>query len=105
VVTGVLVARDEFINNNKDAFDAFMEEYSASTDFVNSNIDEASALVEKFDIFKAAVAKQAIPYSNITLIRGEDMKKKVNGYLSALFNQNPKAVGGKLPDDGIYYMP
>jgi NitT/TauT family transport system substrate-binding protein len=105
VVTGVLVARDEFLQNNKAAFDAFMEEYSASTDFVNANIDEASALVEKFDIFKAAIAKQAIPYCNITLIRGEDMKTKVNGYLTALFNQNPQAVGGKLPYDNFYYMP
>ena len=104
VVTGVVVVRDEFLQNNKEAFDAFMDEYSASVDFVNSDVPEASALVEKYDIFKAAVAKKAIPDCNITLIRGEDMKTKLSGYLTALFNQNPESVGGKLPDDGFYYM-
>ena len=105
VVTGVVVVRSDFLEKNKAAFDTFMSEYTASTTFVNENIDEASALVEKFDIFKAAVAKKAIPDCHITMLQGEDMKTKVSGYLTALFNQNPKAVGGKLPADDFYYMP
>lgn len=105
VVTGVVVVRSGFLENNKEAFDAFMAEYTASAGFVNENVDEASALVEKFDIFKAAPAKKAIPFCNITLIQGSEMKEKVSGYLTTLFNQNPKAVGGKLPADDFYYMP
>ncbi|MDF2942919.1 MAG: hypothetical protein K0S01_1777 [Herbinix sp.] len=104
VVTGVVVVRSEFLENNKEAFDAFMTEYTASAEFVNENIEEASALVEKFDIFKAAPIKKAIPLCNITLIQGDEMKEKVSGYLAALYNQNPKSVGGKLPSDEFYYM-
>ena len=81
-----------------------MEEYSASAAFVNENLEEASTLVEKYDIFKAAPVKKAIPYCNITLIQGDEMKEKVSGYLSALFNQNPLSVGGKLPSDDFYYV-
>lgn len=105
VVTGVVVANKDFLENNKEAFDAFMAEYAESVKYVNENIDEAAALVEKFDIFKAAPMKKAIPYCNIVLIQGEEMKQKAGGYLAALFAQNPKAVGGKLPDDDFYYMP
>ncbi len=105
VVTGVVVARSEFIENNKEAFDAFLTEYTASATYVNENAEEASVLVEKFDIFKAAVIKKALPYCNITLLRGEDMKAKVTGYLTALYNQNSQAVGGTLPADDFYYMP
>jgi NitT/TauT family transport system substrate-binding protein len=104
VVTGVVVVRSEFLENNKEAFDAFMAEYTASAAFVNENIEEASTLVEKFDIFKAAPTKKAIPYCNITLIQGDEMKEKVSGYLAALFAQNPQSVGGKLPADDFYYM-
>ena len=104
VVTGVVVVRTEFLENNKEAFDAFLTEYTASAAFVNEKVDEASALVEKFDIFKAGVMKKAMPYCNITMLRGEDMKTKVNGYLTALYNQNPKAVGGALPSDEFYYL-
>jgi len=105
VVTGVVVVSKNFLENNKAAFDAFMAEYAESVSFVNENIDEASALVEKFDIFKAAVVKKAIPYCNIVLIQGDEMKQKAGGYLAALYDQNPKAVGGKLPEDDFYYMP
>lgn len=105
VVTGVVVVNNDFLNNNKAAFDTFMAEYIESVNYVNSNIDDAAALVEKFDIFKAAPIKKALPYCNIVLIQGEEMKEKVGGYLSALFVQNPKAVGGKLPEDNFYYMP
>lgn len=104
VVTGVVVVNKDFLTNNKAAFDAFMNEYLESVNYVNENIDDASALVEKFDIFKAAPIKKALPYCNIVLIQGDEMKEKVGGYLSVLFGQNPKAVGGKLPEDDFYYM-
>lgn len=104
VVTGVVVVRSEFLENHKDAFDEFMTEYNASAAYVNENTENASALVEKFDIFKAAVIKKALPFCNITLLTGEDMKTKVNGYLTALFNQNPQSVGGALPTEDFYYM-
>lgn len=104
VVTGVVVVRSDFLEEHKDAFDAFLEEYAASTAFVNENVEEASALVEKFDIFKAAVIKKAMPYCNITLLQGDEMKTKVSGYLNVLYNQNPQSVGGTLPADDFYYM-
>ena len=102
VVTGVVVVRSDFLEKNPKAFEVFMSEYEASAVFVNEHVDEAAALAEKFDIFKAAPLKKAIPYCNITLIQGDEMKEKINGYLMTLFNQNPEAVGGKLPAEDFY---
>jgi NitT/TauT family transport system substrate-binding protein len=104
VVTGVVVVRSEFLEKNKEAVDAFLKEYRSSTEFVNENAEEASLLIEKYGIFKAAVAEKAIPYSNITFLQGKEMKEKVSGYLTALYNQNPKSVGGALPAEDFYYM-
>ncbi len=104
VVTGVVVVRKEFLEENPDAFDAFMKEYKVSADYANTNIEEASALVEKYGIFKAAPTIKAIPYCNITLITGDEMKAKAEGYLKTLFDQNPKSVGGKLPAEDFYYL-
>lgn len=102
VVTGVLVVNSAFAEEHPEAVAAFLEEYQASTDFVNSNVADAAALVEKFDIVKAAVAQKAIPYCNITLITGDEMQEKASAYLDVLFAQNPKSVGGTLPDDAFY---
>lgn len=105
VVTGVIVVRNDFLKKHKSAFDAFMKEYYASTKYVNKNTAKAAQLVEKYGIFKAAPAEKAIPYCNITMITGNKMKQKVNGYLRVLCNQNPLSVGGKLPDNNFYYYP
>ncbi|MGB8455473.1 MAG: ABC transporter substrate-binding protein [Anaerocolumna sp.] len=104
VVTGVIVVNKKFLENNKEAVDTFLSEYETSEQYVNSNTEEASVLIEKFNIFKAAAAKTALPYCNITSIQGEEMKAKISGYLETLLEQNPDTVGGKLPDDGFYYM-
>lgn len=103
MVTGVLVVRTEFANENPEEVAAFLAEYKVSTEYVNANVFEAAALVEKFDIFKAAVAEKAIPYCNITYLDGEEMQIAMEGYLNVLFEQNPKSVGGQLPDDSFYY--
>ncbi len=103
VVTGVLVARKSFIEENKEGFEKFLEEYSASTKYANSNIDETATLLEKFDIFKAAIAKKAIPYCNVTFVNGTNMKDKAMAYLKVLYDQNPAAVGGSL-EEGMFYI-
>lgn len=103
LITGVLVTRSDFAKAHPEQLAAFLEEYKLSTEYVNTNIAEAAQLVEKFGIFKAAVAEKAIPYCNITYLEGVAMKAAMDGYLGVLFDQNPKAVGGTLPGDDFYY--
>ncbi len=104
VVTGVLVARKSFVEKNKAAFDKFLEEYEVSAAYANENVEAAAESLEHFGIFKAAVAKKAIPYCNVTFIEGEEMKSLMSAYLQVLFDQKAGAVGGKLPADDFYYM-
>ncbi len=103
MVTGVLVARADFVENNKGAIDTFLNEYKASTEYINSNPKEASVWVEERIGVKAAVAEKAVPYCNITFISGADMKEALSGYLKVLYDQNAKSVGGAMPADGFYY--
>ncbi|PNT92334.1 ABC transporter substrate-binding protein [Clostridium thermosuccinogenes] len=103
LITGVLVVRKEFAEKYPGQIAAFLDEYKLSTEYVNANVSEAAKLVEKFDIVKAAVAEKAIPYCNITYLEGAEMKDAMEGYLGVLFEQNPKSVGGVLPEDDFYY--
>ena len=104
LVTGVIVARTDFINENPKAVAQFLEEYKASSEYTASNLEDCAALVEQYGIVaKAAIAEKAIPYCNIAYFDGTEMKDKVSGYLSALYEQNPESVGGTLPGDDFYY--
>ncbi len=100
---GCVIVRKEFAESNKEALDAFLDEYKASVEFVNSDPAAAAAISEEYDIIKAAVAEKAIPECNIVFIEGDEMQKIASGCLEVLFNANPKSVGGALPDENFYY--
>lgn len=103
MVTGVVIARTEFVNEHQEAVSAFMNAYAESVDYVNTNVDEAAALIEQLDIVKAPIAKQAIPKCNITFIEGEEMKSILSSYLGILNEAEPKSIGGAMPGDDFYY--
>lgn len=102
LITGGLVVRKAFAEENPEALAAFLEEYAASTAYTNEHPAEAAQLIEKFDIIKAAVAEKAIPFCNIVCVTGDEMKGIVTGYYQTLFDQNPEAVGGAMPGDEFY---
>ena len=103
VVTGVIIVTNDFLASNKETVDAFLDEYALSTAYATEHVDETAELAEHFDIFKAAVAKKAIPYCNIVCLTGSEMKTAASAYLSILFDANPASVGGMLPEDSFYY--
>ena len=103
MITGVAVARADFIEQNPDAVAQFMTDYAESVQYVQENVEGAAQLIGQFDIFEAGPAQKALPYCNITFIDGDDMKAKLSGYLAELFSQDPAAVGGALPGEDFYY--
>jgi NitT/TauT family transport system substrate-binding protein len=104
LLTGVVVARTEFIEQNPKAVSLFLDNYKASVDYVTNNQAEAAALIGEYDIVTEQIALKALPYCNITFIEGEEMKEKLSGYLNVLYEQNPTSIGGNLPTDDFYYI-
>ena len=106
MITGVAVARAAFVEEHPEAVAAFMKDYAASIEYVNANPSEAAQWVVDLGIVaKAPIAEKALPGCNIVYIDGEEMKTAVSGYLEALYEQEPKSVGGALPDEAFYYIP
>lgn len=104
LITGVIVARKDFVEKNPEKVKDFMEKYKKSIEFTNEKVDEAAKLIGESKIVPEAIAKKAIPKSNIVFIDGAQMKEKLSGYLKVLFEANPKSIGGKLPGEDFYYI-
>lgn len=105
MVTGVTVVRKEFLEENEEAIQSFLQDHKWSAEYANNNVEEAATLVVKEGIIeKDAIAIKAIPKCNITYIDGVDMKNALSGYLTVLFEKDAKAVGGTLPADDFYYI-
>ena len=104
MVTGVIVARKDVVEANPKAVAAFLEDYAESVNWVNANVADAAKLISEYGIVEAAaIAEKALPHCNIVCITGAEMKETLSGYLNALAQQEPKAVGGKVPGDDFYY--
>lgn len=103
LITGVMAARKDFVEAHPEAVKDFLKKYEESVAFTNNNAAEAAQLIEKYGIVKAAVAEKAIPFCNIVCQTGSGAMDTAKSYLTALFEQNPKAVGGALPGEDFYY--
>ena len=106
MVTGVTVVRNAFLGENEEAVKTFLQEHKESTEGINADVQKGAELAVAAGIIaKEPIAMKAIPKCNITYIAGEEMKRALSGYLSVLFEQDPKSVGGALPADGFYHVP
>jgi NitT/TauT family transport system substrate-binding protein len=104
LVTGVVVVRTAFAEENPEAFADFLADYEASTRFTNDNPAEAAVLIAEAGIVPAApIAEAAIPSSYITFIAGAELQRIFSGYLQVLFDADPASVGGTMPGDDFYF--
>lgn len=101
--TACILVRSQFAEENPAAVEQFLADYADSAAWVNENVEAAGDLCGQYEIVKAPIAKKAIPQCNIVSITGSDMKAALSGCLDVLFQQNPAAVGGALPQDDFYY--
>ncbi|MCI6018561.1 MAG: ABC transporter substrate-binding protein [Clostridiales bacterium] len=104
LVTGVVIAKNEYLSEHKADVEAFLQAYEQSVDFVNEDIEAAAKIIGAHDIVAEEVAKKAIPQCSIVFIDGDEMKTMLSGYLNTLFEQNPQIIGGQIPDDAFYYQ-
>ena len=101
--TACILVRKGFAEENPQAVEKFLADFAESAAWVNENVDDAAAACGQYEIVKEPIAKKAIPQCNIVCITGSEMKDALGGCLNVLFEQNPAAVGGALPDDAFYY--
>ncbi len=106
LITGVTIARNEILEKYEKQIQQFLIEYQNSINYVNSNLSQAGKWVKQLGIVEnEQIAAEAIPYCNIVFIDSNEMKIKLQGYLSTLLAFNPASIGGSLPDDDFYYLP
>ena len=103
-ITGVVVGRKDFVEQNPQLVQEFLSQYEQSVAYTQEDTAGAAALVGQYDIVPEAVAQKALPECNITFIKGEEMQAKLSAYLQTLLDQNPKSIGGQLPGDDFYYL-
>lgn len=103
---GCIVARTQYIEENPEGVEAFLNAYEESIAYMSNpdNLTDAAQLVAQFGITpNAKVAEMAIPQCNLTYVTGKEMHTMLEDYYSILFQTAPDSIGGGLPYDSFYY--
>lgn len=104
IITGVIVVRSEFAEKYPNQLAQFLEEYEASVAYTSQDVEGAAALIEQYGIVaKALLAQKALPNCHLVCLTGSEMKAALEGFLQAVYDQNPAALGGEMPGDDFYY--
>lgn len=105
MVTGVTLARRDFLEQHPEAVEAFLEEHEKSAAAINEDPEQGAALAVEAGIVAAeAIARKAIPACGITCIRGQEMKDSLAAYLAVLAAFDENLTGGSLPGEDFYYL-
>ena len=110
----VLIARKDFVEKRENDLKVLLGDLKESIDEVNTASDEvAQKIVDAGFIGDPAICKKAIPNCSLCLYTSEDGGDSsfekgaliLKTFNQTMFDVTPQAVGGKLPDDDLYYSP
>lgn len=105
-VTTITIVRKKFLEEHEQAVVEYLNLLKKSVEYSLSHVDEAAEWTDTYETFlNPEVAADAIPYVNMCAITGQEMKEKLEGFLKIMYDYNPDAVGGSMPDDDFYYIP
>lgn len=105
-VTTITIVRKKFLEEHEQAVVEYLNLLKKSVAYCLSHVDEAAEWTDTYETFlNPEVAADAIPYVNTCAITGQEMKEKLEGFLKIMYDYNPDAVGGSMPDDDFYYIP
>jgi len=82
----------------------FNEEYAKSLAWYKANPKEAGEMMVKtIPMLDAEGVADSIEYTQLEVVLAKDAKKDLETFYDILKSNNPKTIGGKLPDERFYY--
>lgn len=99
-----IIVKSDFAKNNKEFVNLFLEGVKESIIFVNSNPDKAGEYCEKIGVGnKKEVINKSIENANLQFIGVEESIKDYKDYYKILSEYDVKSIGGKIPDEKVFY--
>ena len=99
-----LIIKTSFAKENGEFVESFIKSLDKNIQWTNKNPKEAGEFAAKFGVnIKAPLLVKAIDRTNLKFIAIEDSKDDYQKYFEILNSFNAKVLGGKVPDENIFY--
>ena len=101
---GCIVAKSDYVEQNKEAIEEFLGFYEVSINYLYKNDAAGSGfLVEKGFISDYKIAYELVLRCNLRFVNGEEMKTLAQKNLAELNSADPALFGETLPAEDFYY--
>ncbi len=95
-VVGDMIAKKEIVKK-------FEAEYVKAMEWYKNNTKEAGELVVKYvEMFDADAITDSISFVQLDVKKAIDVKEDLDFFFNVLKEENPKIIGGALPDENFY---
>lgn len=92
------------IKENNYVIKRFNEELEKATLWYRNNPKQAGKLAEKYiKMLEAKGVADSIEHIQMDVVQASQAKKDLEFFMNLLYTNNPKSIGGKLPDDQFYF--
>ena len=99
-----LIIKTSFAKENGEFVESFIKSLDENIQWTNKNPKEAGEFAAKFGVnIKAPLLVKVIDRTNLKFIAIEDSKDDYQKYFEILNSFNAKVLGGKVPDENIFY--
>ena len=99
-----VIVKKDLVNNDSEYVKNFLNYLSDSITWANDNTTKAGEYASEIGVTtNADVISKSLARANLKYIPIKDMINDYNNYYQKLVDFDAKTVGGKLPDEGIYY--
>ena len=92
-----------FLDAQPELAAAFQKAYAESVQWVLDHPAEAGELAAKYLDMPAPMVAKAIPNMGLTFKTPQDAREELTTFYNLLNDFDAKMIGGKLPDDGMFY--
>jgi NitT/TauT family transport system substrate-binding protein len=101
---GALLIKNRIIEDQPEIVELFLQKYTDSIAWLNANPALAGEYAENLAIgMQARAVTAGIPGCNLHYVDSQDAAGELETLFTILYKFNPDAVGGSVPDQGLYY--
>lgn len=97
-------AKGTFISENPEVVAKFQAEYEKALLWTLENPEESGLLAEKYLGLNDKLIEKSIPNMGLVYKSSLDAKDELSMFYNLLFDFDPKTIGGKIPNEGMYYQ-
>lgn len=99
-----LMVKNSVAEAYPDVVNAFIDKLNESCTWVNENPDKAGEYVAELDMgIPAPIVVKSMPGLNIRHENAFEHKDSLEALFNILLEASPDSIGGKLPDEGLYF--